>query len=214
MSLFLTNQNRHAVASSTEIRKKIRARRQQLSDAEQHYAASAITDNLARTSLFRNSQRIAGFIANDGEPDLELLMHMAWAQHKQWHLPVIGLPNINHLWFAPYSNGDKLIINRYGIGEPDTPLHKTTPPWGLDLVLVPLVAFDPQGNRLGMGKGYYDRTLKFLRHRQHWRKPRLIGIAHEFQKTNKLLNQPWDIPLDAIVTDENIYLTERHIKKL
>jgi len=175
--------------SRADIRKQIRRQRQQLSEAQRRDATLAITNNLARTPLFRQSRLIAGFIANDGEPDLEPLMQLAWARHKQWHLPIIGMPN----------------LNRYGIPEPTIALHQTTPSWGLDLVLMPLVAFDADGNRLGMGKGYYDRTLKFLRHRHHWRKPRLVGIAYEFQKLEQLPQQSLDIPLDAIVTEQTIY---------
>ena len=191
--------------SRNQIRKQIRLRRQQLSQVEQQHASQAIADNLANSQLFRNSRRVAGFLSNDGEPDLTPLMQLAWQQKKQWHLPVIGLPNVNHLWFAPYKKNDPLVTNRFGIGEPDTPLHETTRSYGLDLVLMPLVAFDSDGNRLGMGKGYYDRTLKFLRLRKHWRKPRLVGIAYELQKLEQLPFQAWDIPLDAVVTEKSVY---------
>ena len=132
-------------------------------------------------------------------------MQLAWKQKKLWHLPIIGLPNVNHLWFAPYRKHDALVINRFGIGEPDMPLHETTRTFGLDLILMPLVAFDINGNRLGMGKGYYDRTLQFLHLRRHWRKPRLVGIAYELQKFEQLPQQPWDIPLNAIVTEKSVY---------
>ena len=188
-----------------EIRRQIRLKRQQQSATDQQHASQAIVDNLANSQLFRNSQRIAGFLSNDGEPDLTALMQLAWQQQKRWHLPIIGLPNINHLWFAPYKKNDPLVSNRFGIGEPDTPLHETTRSYGLDLVLMPLVAFDGEGNRLGMGKGYYDRTLKFLRLRRHWHKPRLVGIAYELQKFEQLPFQPWDIPLDAVVTEKSVY---------
>ena len=199
--------NYSVTLSRADIRKQIRRQRQQLSEQQRHEATLAIANNLARTPLFRQSHRIAGFIANDGEPSLDPLMHLAWHHRKEWHLPIIGLPNINHLWFGRYDEDDELVLNRYGI--PATALHQTTPGWGLDLVLMPLVAFDTDGNRLGMGKGYYDRTLKFLRHRQHWRKPRLVGIAYEFQKMAQLPYQTWDIPLDAIVTETSVYNVSR-----
>ncbi len=195
--------------SPSNIRKEIRANRRALSEPQRQQANWAITENITSASFFKRSQRIAGYISNDGEPDLSTLMQQAWSRNKQWHLPIIGLPNINHLWFAPFNKNDTLTSNRYGIDEPSMALHKTTRPWGLDLILMPLVAFDANGNRLGMGKGYYDRTLKFLRHRQHWRKPRLVGIAYELQKVDKLITQAWDIPLDAIVTEETIYTIKK-----
>lgn len=196
-------------ASRADIRKQIRRQRQQLNEAQRHAASLAISANLVRTPLFRQSRRIAGFIANDGEPDLDPLMERAWAQHKELHLPIIGLPNLNRLWFGRYEAGDTLMPNRFRIPEPVLALHEATPPWGLDLVLMPLVAFDPQGNRLGMGKGYYDRTFSFLRQRRHWRKPHLVGIAYEFQKFGQLPFQPWDVPLDAIVTEQSVYNVRR-----
>ena len=191
--------------SRSEIRKQVRLQRPQLSQQQRQHASQSIAQNLANTHLFRNSKRIAGFLSNDGEPDLTPLMQLAWKQKKLWHLPIIGLPNVNHLWFAPYRKHDALVINRFGIGEPDMPLHETTRTFGLDLILMPLVAFDINGNRLGMGKGYYDRTLQFLHLRRHWRKPRLVGIAYELQKFEQLPQQPWDIPLNAIVTEKSVY---------
>ncbi len=191
--------------SRRDIRKQTRKKRQQLTPPQRRHATQRICNHLSASPLFRNSQRIAGFIANDGEPSLEPLMQLAWSRGKTWHLPIVGLPNTHHLWFAPYSPGELLQTNRYGIAEPTTHLCQTPKPWGLELILMPLVAFDINGNRLGMGKGYYDRTLKFLRHRRHWRKPRLVGIAYEFQKFEQLPHQPWDIPLDTIVTEKAIY---------
>lgn len=193
------------MTARAEIRKRIRSQRRQLSPHQRRAAANAIAANLRQTNMFYRSRRIAGFIANDGEPDLTPLMHRAWALGKDWHLPVIGLPSTNQLWFAPYRGDQPLHLNRFGIPEPAFPLRKTTPPWGLDLILLPLVAFDRHGNRLGMGKGYYDRTLQYLHLRQHWHKPRLIGVAYEFQKLDAITAEPWDIPLDGIVTEQAFY---------
>ena len=96
--------------------------------------------------------------------------------------------------------------NRYGIPEPAHPNKaRNFPLRSLDLVLMPLVGFDTQGNRLGMGGGYYDRSFAFLHRHSHWRKPHLMGTAYEFQRLSKLDAQPWDVPLDAIVTEANLY---------
>ena len=69
----------------------------------------------------------------------------------------------------------------------------------------PLVAFDVSGNRVGMGGGFYDRTLAYLQHRRYWRKPVLAGLAHEIQKVAQLDTQSWDIPLDYVITEKQIY---------
>ncbi len=195
--------------SRAQIRQRIRRQRHQLSPQQRLLATEAIADRLSATQLFRNSHRIAGFMANENEPDLAAVMCQAWAMGKVWHLPIIGLPYLNHLWFGRYGPGDALVENCFGIAEPDISLAQATPSWGIDLVLMPLVAFDPAGNRLGMGKGYYDRTLKYLRYRRHWRKPRLIGVAYEFQKVDALPFQPWDVPLDGVVTERAFYRFSR-----
>ncbi len=94
--------------------------------------------------------------------------------------------------------------NRFGIPEPLTHKRVHVPPWGLDLICMPLVAFDRQGNRLGMGGGFYDRSLAYRRGRQSWHKPRLLGIAHALQEVAELEPRPWDIPLSGVATEAEI----------
>ena len=80
----------------------------------------------------------------------------------------------------------------------------------MDLVLAPLVAFDEQGNRMGMGGGFYDRALQHLKStntgslKRRPLKPKVIGIAHELQKVANLHSQSWDITLNAIVTEKRL----------
>ena len=96
--------------------------------------------------------------------------------------------------------------NRYGILEPQLNCSHVSPVAQLDIILMPLVAFDSKGNRLGMGGGYYDRTLSFTQHQTGFhspsekRAPKLVGIAHDIQEVDALPIAPWDVPLDAIVT--------------
>ena len=72
-------------------------------------------------------------------------------------------------------------------------------------LLVPLVAFDARGNRLGMGGGYYDRTLAYLRDRSHWRRPRIFGLAHALQRVDALPKNAWDIPVDGVITEREMH---------
>lgn len=189
-----------------ELRKLMRTKRQALSHAERAACALSLAQRIAATPLFRRSWRIACYLPVRGEMDPQPLMWHALAVGKQVYLPVLAPGTTNRLRFAPYREGDELIANRFAIPEPALPPAELVGPMSLDLVLVPLVAFDEQGNRLGMGGGYYDRTFAFLRHRRHWRRPRLLGLAYEFQKVDALATERWDIPLYGIATESNLYL--------
>lgn len=94
--------------------------------------------------------------------------------------------------------------NQYGISEPDIPISHQLKPIELDIVLMPLVAFDLNGNRLGMGGGFYDRSFSFLMRRKSNKKPRLIGVAYDFQEIETLDSDSWDVPLDAVVTESRL----------
>ncbi len=128
---------------------------------------------------------------------------------KRSYLPVLRKIGDNRLHFCEYRPGDALLHNRFRIREPDPRHRGLTPPWGLDLILMPLVGFDADGGRLGMGGGFYDRTLAFLRQRRLWRRPRLIGIAHACQRVAQLPTRPWDIPLDGVVTEQGFHPAKR-----
>ncbi|MFZ5593531.1 MAG: 5-formyltetrahydrofolate cyclo-ligase [Pseudomonadota bacterium] len=190
--------------SRSELRKLMRARRAALSETERDEAALSVAERIAATNWFRRSRHIACYLPQNGELDPTPLMQRAWAMGKICYLPVLNTLHANRMWFVPYSAGDKLIPNRYGIPEPITSRHRLSA-HKLDLVLTPLVAFDAQGNRLGQGGGFYDQTFAFLRHRRHWRKPRLIGIAYEFQRVARLQNHDWDVPLYAVATETTLY---------
>jgi len=188
-----------ALQARAALRRQLRQRRRALGAAAQQQGALAVARQLTRDSLFRRSRVIAFYLPNDGELSLLPLLERSWRMHKRCYLPVI-MPD-QHLRFAPFEPGDALAANVFGIPEPMRPRFQLIDAKQLDLVLMPLVGFDGAGNRLGMGGGFYDRTLGFLRHRRHWRKPRLLGIAHEFQHVPALPAQPWDVPLDGIVTE-------------
>lgn len=188
-----------------QLRRKIRAQRRALSKTEVHDNSLAAIKLLASTDLFRNSRRIGIYLAHDGEIDLTYLLPRMLILRKHCYLPALRPMLPNRLWFAEYRYGDRLLQNKYGIFEPDIRRHKPIPIWGLDLVLVPLVAFDASGNRVGMGGGFYDRTFAYLKTRGAWHKPKLIGMAHELQRIDSILKNPWDIPLDGIVTESQIY---------
>lgn len=190
--------------SVAKIRQLKRAQRKALSAADQQRHSQALCDNIIRQNNYRNSQHIACYLANDGEIDPYLLIEHALFANKNIYLPVLS-PLKNSLYFAPYDENSEFSLNRFGIAEPVCHPSEWIKASQLDLLLLPLVAFDLQGNRVGMGGGFYDRTLAYLRHRCHWRKPALVGLAHEIQKAEQLDRQNWDIPLNYITTEKRLY---------
>lgn len=181
----------------------MRQRRRSLSAYQQRQAAKALYNNVVTSRAFRFGKLVAFSLARDGEISPHLLLQEAQRRGKLCYLPVMSKFGHDKLAFRLIEKGKALHSNNsYGIPEPV--YGKACPPRALSLVLLPLVAFDARGNRLGMGKGYYDRTFSFLRFsgRHH---PLLIGLAHECQRADSLDVASWDVPLHAIVTDKAWY---------
>ena len=184
---------------SNALRQLMRDRRRSLTPGQQANASRGIAQQLSRLPAFCNSRRIAFYLANDGEIDPYLAMGIAEAAGKECFLPILHPLKQNRLYFARHRQGDKLTTNRFGINEPQLRGAYIVPPLGLDLILLPLVAFDHNGNRLGMGGGFYDRTLA---RQQNF--TRIIGLAQSCQETDSIDHQPWDVPLQAVVTEQEI----------
>jgi 5-formyltetrahydrofolate cyclo-ligase len=188
---------------SDAIRQAVRAKRRALPEATARRYARLLARNARKHPLLLNSRHIASFLAADGEMDPLPLMQQLWSLGKKIYLPVLVPFKQNRLWFARFEPGDALVYNRYGIPEPVR--RQLIRPAALELVLTPLVAFDARGHRLGMGGGFYDRSFAFLQRRSHWKQPRLLGIAYEFQQQPSISANAWDIPLDAVVTEKTVY---------
>lgn len=186
-----------------KLRKEILNKRAKLTPDFQQQAAIKVANFISNTNIFRNSTRIAAYFPVRGEMDPRPLIKQAWQENKTCYLPIIM--NNHKLLFAEYNKNDLLINNVYSIPEPCRETRKLINPRNLDMVIVPLIAFDINGNRLGTGAGYYDRTFAFTKQSQRGNKPYLIGIAYEFQKTSGLSPQSWDVPLNMIVTETRIY---------
>lgn len=197
--------SQHMPPSRDAIRRRIRQQRRQLTPRDQQRHGEALARRLVGLPLFQRSRHIAFYLANDGELDLAPLLERSLAMGKRCYLPVLGPAFHNRLWFAPFDPDSCLVLNTFGIPEPVCNWRQARRPWGLDLILTPLVAFDEQGNRLGMGGGFYDRTLAYLTRRQHWHKPHLLGVAHELQKVEALPHAAWDIPLQGVATEAGHY---------
>jgi 5-formyltetrahydrofolate cyclo-ligase len=188
-----------------QLRRTIRQRRRQLDPDTSLACARQMAQHARCVHAILSSRHIAAYLATDGEIDPGPLMEHLWSLGKTLYLPVLAPFSTRKLWFARYEPGDALVYNRFGIPEPLR--RRLVKPRDLDLVLAPLVAFDTAGHRLGMGGGYYDTSFAFLHTRRHWCKPHLYGLAYEFQKLAAISPNPWDIPLDAVVTEAAVYVS-------
>lgn len=180
------------------LRSQLRESRRGIPARQRIAAAEAMAERLLSVSNALNCRRVAGYWATDGE----IALH-AWQTRLPtsvtYCLPV--LHERRRLKFAPWRPGAPLLTNRFGIPEPDVAPGDLLAPGDLDLVVLPLVGFDRAGNRLGMGAGWYDRSLAF---REHQAAPRLIGAAFALQQIASLHAEPWDVPLDAVCTESEV----------
>jgi 5-formyltetrahydrofolate cyclo-ligase len=188
--------------SKQELRDTLFERRRSISSLQRDSAASAALRLLMDHPLFISSQQIACYLAQDNEFDCEPFITAISAAQKKCFLPILSEQKNQGLTFAAYSPNDPLSLNRYNILEPK---NKTIIPCSaLDLVFLPLVGFDLQGRRLGMGGGYYDRTFAFL-NKEKTHKPYLIGLAYECQYVPEIPEEDHDVLLDAVLTEERMY---------
>lgn len=186
------------------LRQNIRSQRQSLSKLQQRIASRKLCEQVRRTPAFNRSKRIAVYLASDGEINLQPLIELCWKLGKSVYLPVLHPVKHNRLWFTPFTPDTKLRPNRYKILEPKLK-HSGVPAWALNLVLMPLVAFDEQANRMGMGGGYYDRTFAFTLQKRGLSGPKLLGMAHDFQRVESLPLAVWDVPLKGVITELKRY---------
>ena len=196
----------HSNLSRPQLRRLLRHNRRALSPAEQRQAAKGLYRQLAQNPLFRRARHVSLYLPMDGEIDPRLLLRTAQKRGKTTYLPVLSAWPRTKMVFQRVRPGEKFKPNRFRIPEPRINARRQRKIWTLDLVLMPLVGFDPEGGRLGMGGGFYDRSLAYLARRKTWRKPILLGLAHECQKVAKLAVASWDVPLAGTVTDKRWYM--------
>jgi 5-formyltetrahydrofolate cyclo-ligase len=195
-----------SVPTKTELRRHFRTLRRSLHKHEQQDHALAITRTILCSPLVLQARRIGLYIASDGEPDTTELILRLWALQKETCLPVIQ--SLSHrLGFYHYEPRMPLMPGRFDIPVP--PLRAAhVPLLSIDVLLMPLVAFDHRGTRMGMGGGFYDRTLGPM---APGLRPLLIGIAHECQhSTTPLPRAAHDVLLDGIVTEAGLRYFRHH----
>lgn len=190
-----------ATAQRRELRQQLAERRRSLTPPQRIAAAQGLRRSLEQLPEYFTDLRVAGYWASSGELPLNLVIPPLATRGQQFLLPVIG-PG-THLRFAPWQSGEDVQPNRFGIPEPVSP-KELLEPFQLDLVLVPLMAFDRRGHRLGYGGGYYDRSFAFLKAQVRPTEPLLVGIGYAFQELPEIAAERWDVPLDYIATDQEL----------
>ncbi|AAZ26937.1 5-formyltetrahydrofolate cyclo-ligase [Colwellia psychrerythraea] len=185
----------------SQLRKEIRQRRNALSVTEQSNAAIALTKRLSSHSQLLLAKRIAIYLSNDGELSTDNFISWCWQNNKEVYLPVVHPFSKGNLLFLHYQQDTELVSNRYGILEPKLDVTLVCPLEQLDIICTPLVAFDNSGARLGMGGGFYDRSLA------HWQQNKTypLGLAHDCQLVDTVPVEGWDIPLPEIITPSKNY---------
>lgn len=184
-----------------ELRRKLQQIRRNTPDAEQQHAATAVAEKLLSrlSGLPSTRTRVAVYKSFAGELPTQPIIEQLWQRGFQTALPVLHPFAPGHLLFLDYTPTTPMTHNKYGIEEPELNCASVVPLSRIDVLALPLVGFDHRGNRLGMGGGYYDRTLA------QWHKgqqPSLhpIGLAYDAQQVERIPHEHWDIPLPDIIT--------------
>ncbi len=181
------------------LRRELRQRRRELPATQRIAAADGLAAQLLALPFLPEQGYVAGYWATDGEIALHSFQ-LKLPKGLVWCLPVL---HGEELRFAPWRSGDPLVSNRFGIPEPDVEPASALEPEAMALVVMPLVGFDAQGRRLGMGGGWYDRSFAFRRHVPA--PPYLVGAGFDVQRVESLRSEEWDVHADAICTESATY---------
>ncbi|ERK12611.1 MAG: 5-formyltetrahydrofolate cyclo-ligase [Pantoea sp.] len=184
-----------------DIRQHVRHLRRNLTAEQQEQAADLLAEHAINFAPISNAERIALFLSVDGELNTRPLIAKLWQQKKQVFLPVLHPFAPGNLLFLRYTPDTPLSPNKLSIPEPPLDITQMVTLDQLDVVMVPLVAFDQSGQRLGMGGGFYDRTLQNWQ--QHGFLP--VGIAHDCQHVETLPVATWDVPLPVVITPSKLW---------
>ncbi len=179
------------------LRTTVRTRRRELSSQAQQHAAKQLVTHVVPFLQKHQARCISLYLACDGELDTQPLIEWCWQNEIKVCLPVLHPFHEGHLLFLSYTPDTNMLLNRFRIPEPEMNSSHIVPKHEIDIIFTPLVAFDAEGNRLGMGGGFYDRTL------ENWQqtgRPFPVGLAHDCQQVEMIPTEIWDIPLPALIT--------------
>jgi 5-formyltetrahydrofolate cyclo-ligase len=190
-------------AARRALRKQMREARQRLTRRQRRDASLAIAQSALRAGLLKSGLKVAAYVAVRHEADLAVLMARARAIGCRLYLPRVSNQRTGRMEFHRFAGLRNLKRSSLGLLEPACTAPRL-PPRELDRVFVPLSAFDAAGRRLGTGGGFYDRRFAWLARGRSWRKPRLVGVGYEVQRVPRVPAEPWDVVMDAIVTERGV----------
>ena len=185
------------------LRAQLREARRSLPAAQRIAAAEALANRLLALPNFPTHGHVAGYWANDGEIGLHVFQ-LRLPPGLIYCLPILHPDGT--LRFAPWCPGDPLVTNRFGIPEPDITPDAALHAKDMALIVLPVVGFDAQCRRLGMGGGWYDRSLAFRSTQPI--PPMLVGAGFAAQQVNAIPHAAWDVPMDAICCESATYHCE------
>ncbi|MDR1359850.1 MAG: 5-formyltetrahydrofolate cyclo-ligase [Deltaproteobacteria bacterium] len=192
-------------ADKAALRRIMLKRRAALSAEERHSRSLAAQRHILDEALWQKASCVALYMAVRGEADTAALLERAWAEGKSVLLPLCSRQEKGRMDFCPCAGRQALRPGLYGIPEPDPDLARPSAPLTPDLLVVPGLAFDRQGFRLGLGGGYYDRF--FLR--SPWPGVARLGLAFSFQILDALPREAWDRPVHALGTEDGLLWIKR-----
>ena len=178
------------------IRKTVLCQRRALSAPEKSQAESVMLESLFNWEVFKNAGVIHIFISKSDEPDTRPIIEHCWSSGKKIAVPVV-LPDTFDLFHSEFKSFDDLVFGMHKTQEPSPKLRIKINPESFDLVIVPGVAFDRKGGRLGHGKGYYDRFLEIT---SAFR----LGLAFDCQLLENVPTELHDVPMNAILSESGI----------
>ncbi len=187
-----------------QLRKQLQQARAALTPNERETAAQRVGDHLLTLPELQHPIAIASYYSVGAELATTEINQRLREQDHQLALPVLHPIHPGHLLFLQVTEHTQWQPNKYAIPEPKLNCQHVVPLTNLQIALVPLVAFDSAGNRIGMGGGFYDRTLASC-HRHQDSKLLRIGLAHDCQFLEHLPAQPWDVPLSMVITPSKIW---------
>lgn len=186
---------REKFSDKNEIRYKIKGLRLIVSESERKIAAEEVFDRLEKTAAFMLANRIMMYHSLPDELDTHNFLRK-WSGKKLFYLPRVNGVDLEVL---PYEES-RLELGSFHIEEPSG--NDLTNPEDIELVVVPAVAYDRKGIRLGRGKGFYDRFLKTT-------KATKVGVGYEFQLVDELPAEPHDVPMDIIITQKSTIIVKK-----